>query len=121
VRRRTVLAGVAATLAGAARGQPVPGEALHDLAIAGGVLPADRRLVRAVKGDRLRLRIRSDAAGEFHLHALRLAVPVQPGQVAEVAFTAIASGRFRASWHAAGAADTGRHDAALLVLEVQPR
>jgi hypothetical protein len=85
------------------------------------VLPPAQRVIRASKGDRLRWRITSDAAGEFHLHALRLAVAVQPGRVAELAFTAFATGRFRASWHAAGAAEAGRHDAALVVLEVRPR
>jgi FtsP/CotA-like multicopper oxidase with cupredoxin domain len=121
LRRRALLFGPAAVLAGRSGAQPAAGEAVHDLAITGGLLPPDQRVIRAGKGDRLRWRITSDTPGDFHLHALRLAIAVQPGQVAELAFTAFATGRFRASWHATGAADTGRHDAALLVLEVQPR
>ncbi|MBA2961092.1 MULTISPECIES: hypothetical protein [Ramlibacter] len=122
MHRRAVLAGSGAALALWAGGAPAQAaETVHELAIAAGVLPAGQRLQRAVKGDRLRWRITSDTAGELHLHAYRLAVAVQPGRIAELAFTANASGRFRASWHPAGATNTDRHDAPLLVLEVQPR
>ena len=120
LRRRALLLSSGAFLAAGVRAQS-DAEAVHDLAIAGGVLLLEQRVIRAGKGDRLRWRITSDVPGELHLHAYRLAVAVQPGRIAELAFTAFASGRFRASWHAAGGADTGRHDAALVVLEVQPR
>jgi hypothetical protein len=120
-RRAVLLVPAAAVAAGRTRAQPAAGETVHDLAITAGVLPPGQRVIRATKGDRLRWRITSDAPGELHLHAFRLAIAVQPGQVAELPFTALATGRFRASWHAAGVADPGRHDAALLVLEVQPR
>lgn len=121
LRRRTILLGPGAVLAGWAFGQPTAGETMHDLAITDGMVQPGQRVIRARKGDRLRWRITSDTPGELHLHALRLAVAVQPGRVAELAFTAFASGRFRASWHATGAVTTERHVAALVVLEVQPR
>ena len=121
LRRRAVLFGPGAVLAGWALAQPTAGETVHHLAITDGVVQPGQRVIRARKGDRLRWRITSDAPGELHLHALRLAVAVQTGRVAELAFTAFATGRFRATWHATGAADTERHDAALVVLEVQPR
>ncbi len=96
-----------------------------ELQLVGGVLPPAQRLISVLKGDALRLRIRSDAAGELHLHAYRLSVALQPGQPAELTFTAHASGRFRFEWHAASAQrpvpPADHHAAPLAVLEVRPR
>lgn len=111
--------------------QPVPdptrdraGEQARELRVAGGALPVDQRLIPALKGDRLRWRITSDAAGELHLHAYRLSAAVQPGSVTELIFTAHATGRFRVEWHArgeTGAASHGHGSAPLATLEVRPR
>jgi hypothetical protein len=110
--------------AGAASSTGTP-TAVHDLQLVDGVLPADQRLITALKGDALRLRVSSNTAGELHLHAYRLSLALQPGQLAELAFTAHATGRFRLEWHgtkAPGAARPADHHAApLAVLEVRPR
>ncbi len=103
--------------------------AVHALRLVDGVVPAEQRLIRALKGDALQLRVSSNTAGELHLHAYRLSLALQPGQPAELAFTAHATGRFRFEWHAAktpgdapGAAPPADHHAApLAVLEVRPR
>ncbi len=114
-------------LAFGAAAEPVA--TLHELQLVNGVLPPEQRLIRALKGDAVRLRISSNQAGELHLHAYRLSLALQPGQPAELAFTAHASGRFRFEWHAAkspgavpGAAPPADHHAApLALLEVRPR
>jgi hypothetical protein len=99
--------------------------AVHELRLLDGLLPADQRLITALKGDTLRLRVRSNQAGELHLHAYRLTLALRPGQPAELAFTAHATGRFRFEWHAEKApGDAPRadhHAAPLAVLEVRPR
>jgi hypothetical protein len=115
-------AGAAASATGA---QP----ALHELRLVDGLLPAEQRLITALQGDTLRLRASSNTAGELHLHAYRLSLALQPGQPAELAFTAHATGRFRFEWHAAktpGAAPgpvppADHHGPPLAVLEVRPR
>jgi hypothetical protein len=101
---------------------------VRELQLTDGVLPAEQRLITVLKGDALRLRVRSNTAGELHLHAYRLTLALQAGPPAELAFTAHATGRFRFEWHAAktpgGApADAPRsdhHAAPLAVLEVRP-
>src|SRR5262245_4822341 len=76
-----------------------------DLAIPRGAAPAEPRVLRVHKDDRVRLKVTSEAAGEIHLHAYRLAATVAPGAPAELNFTARAAGRFRIEWHpAAGTA-----------------
>ncbi len=94
------------------------------LAIFDGSLPKAQRLIQARKGDKLRWRISSNAAGTFHLHAYRLVVPLQAGQTNELAVDAFATGRFRLEWHGAqdkGTGNTGHHAPPLAILEVLPR
>ena len=87
-----------------------------------GELPQAQRLLAVVKGERVHWQIISDSAGELHLHGYRLSVHVQPGQTAELTFTAHATGRFRIEWHSAGdpAGASAHHVAPLAVLEVRP-
>jgi hypothetical protein len=99
-----------------------------NLAIVDGTVPAAQRLIKAQKGQSLRWRITSNQAGELHLHAYRLHAAVKPGQVAELAFTAHATGKFRLEWHGAqdkpvpkDAAPGHHHAPALATLEVRPR
>jgi pullulanase/glycogen debranching enzyme len=99
-----------------------------DLSIINGALPAEQRLIKVQKGQQLRWRINSNQAGEVHLHAYRLHATVKPGQVAELAFTAHATGKFRLEWHGAqdkvspkDAAPGHHHAPALATLEVRPR
>jgi hypothetical protein len=122
-RRRALLAfGAACCTAGAA--EPPPAEVLRSLRIIDGTLAPEERLIAVQKDDRLRLRITSNLAGELHLHAYRLGVAVAPGQAAELAFTAHATGRFRIEWHPAAAradAPDAHHAPPLATLEVRPR
>jgi hypothetical protein len=126
MRAAWALVGWVAVVFGAAA-QPV--DTLHELQLADGVLPPAQRLITALKGDALRLRVTSNTAGELHLHAYRLSLALQPGQPAELAFRAHATGRFRFEWHGAktpgdapGTASPAAHHAApLAVLEVRPR
>jgi hypothetical protein len=113
----------AAGLAAAGSASAQAAEVLRSLHIVDGTLPPDERLIEARKGDRLRLRVTSNRAGELHLHAYRLSLALTPGETAELAFGAFATGRFRLEWHPAKAegAPAGGHDAApLATLEVQP-
>ncbi len=92
--------------------------------IVDGALTPDQRLIKVYRGDRLRWRVISNAAGALHLHAYRLSLQLLAGQAQELAFTAFASGRFRVEWHAAGQpghAAATHHASALAMLEVQPR
>jgi hypothetical protein len=99
-----------------------------DLSIVDGAVPAAQRLIKVHKGQPLRWRITSNQAGELHLHAYRLHAAVKPGQVAELAFTAHATGKFRLEWHGGqdkpvpkDAAPSHHHAPALATLEVRPR
>jgi hypothetical protein len=101
-----------------------PPEKAIELAMVRGVVPAQQRVIKAEKGDALRIRITSDTAGELHLHGYRLAVTLAPGEPAELAFTAYATGRYPFEWHAAVPAAntvTPRHGAAPATLEVRPK
>ena len=93
-----------------------------NLALVDGVLPLAQRFPKAMKGDLLRWRITSNTAGEFHLHAYRLSAKINPGETAELVFTAFATGRFRLEWHGRNdpPAAAGHHAAPLAVLEVRP-
>ena len=99
-------------------------EKIRELVIVDGALPAGERLIKVLKGDRLRWRITSNQPGEVHLHAYRLHVQLQPGLPGEMAFTAFATGRFRLEWHAAAAqaASAASHQVSpLAMFEVRPR
>jgi pullulanase/glycogen debranching enzyme len=98
------------------------------LSIVDGALPAEQRLIKVQKGQALLWRITSNQAGELHLHAYRLHAAVKPGEVAGLAFTAHATGKFRLEWHGAqdkaspkDAAPSHHHAAPLATLEVRPR
>jgi hypothetical protein len=99
-------------------------ERVLDLRIIAGVLPAEQRVIRVSKGERVRWRLSSDAPGEVHIHAYHLEVTVPAGQPADLAFKAFATGRYRVEWHpvAGKPAVPGAHHAPpLATLEVHPR
>jgi FtsP/CotA-like multicopper oxidase with cupredoxin domain len=100
-----------------------PAEKPFELAISRGTLPAPQRVVRVDKGDQVRLRLTSDAPGAIHLHGYRLEAKLTPGERAELAFKAYATGRYRIEWHRAGeTGETGRHHGPpLATLEVRPK
>lgn len=118
MRLLTLGAGVLACAAAQAQ---LPQQAASELALVDGVLQPAQRLIVAAKGDALRWRIVSNLPGEVHVHAYRVSVALQPGQAAELAFKAHASGRFRVEWHGAGGVPGSHHAAPLATLEVRPR
>lgn len=114
-------------LFGAALACLVPAQAAErsfELNIAEGRLQPAQPVLRVDKGDTVRWRMQSQQAGELHLHAYRLQARLVPGQPAELAFTAHASGRFRLEWHADAEpkqSSGGHHAPPLAVLEVRPK
>ena len=96
---------------------------MFTLDITRGAVATPQRLLKVEKGDALKLRVTSDAPGELHLHGYRLSAKLAPGQAAEIAFTAYATGRYPFEWHAAGeSAGTKSHRGPpLATLEVQPK
>lgn len=113
---------LAALAAATSRAAELP-EKTYDLVIIDGAVPAAQRVIKAEKGDTLRIRVTSDAPGELHLHGYRLEAKLAPGQPAELAFKAHATGRYPFEWHAAqGAAKSGAHRGPpLAALEVRPK
>ena len=100
-----------------------PAEKTFELAISGGQVAKEQRLIRVDKGTPVKLRVTSDAAGSLHLHAYKLEAHLAPGTPTELAFNARATGRFRFEWHAdnATAKSGGHHGPPLATLEVRPK
>ena len=100
-----------------------PAEKSYELAISGGQVAKEQRLIRVDKGTPVKLRVTSDAAGSLHLHAYKLEAHLVPGTPAELAFNARATGRFRFEWHAdnAKAKSGDHHGPPLATLEVMPK
>lgn len=89
-----------------------------------GVVPAPQRTLKVEKGDAVNLAVKSDAAGELHLHGYQLSVKLVPGQLANLAFIAFATGRYPFEWHPADtrAAGSSHHRGPpLAVIEVRPK
>ena len=79
------------------------------------------RTVRALRGDAIVLRIRSDEKLSVHVHGYDVRGDVKPGSVTSLALVARFEGRFPVTAHLADA-KSGRHGAepTLLYLEVHP-
>lgn len=107
---------------GAAGAADVP-QKVFNLDIARRTVAAPQRVLKAEKGDALKLRITSDTPGELHLHGYRLSATLAPGQPAELTFNAYATGRYPFEWHAANEAAGGKphRGPPLATLEVQPK
>lgn len=111
---------VALVLAGGAPADAA--ERVFELRIDNGALPKERRVIRVKQGDAVRLRWTSDAPTVLHLHGYDIERKVEPGMIAEMAFTAHATGRFSISVHsAADESKGGHHHHPLARLEVHPR
>jgi heme/copper-type cytochrome/quinol oxidase subunit 2 len=100
-----------------------PAEKSYELAISGGQVAKEQRVIRVDKGTPVKLRVTSDTAGSLHLHAYKLEAHLAPGTPAELAFNARATGRFRFEWHAdnAKAKSGDHHGPPLATLEVMPK
>jgi len=98
-------------------------EKTFTLTIAGGAVPKEQRTMRVEKGDAVRVRVKSDAAGELHLHGYRLALRLSRDGAGELELLAYATGRYPFEWHGAGDAAAARkhHGPPLATLEVRPK
>jgi hypothetical protein len=93
-----------------------------DLKIEEGRLPPNQRLIRVKQGDAVRLRWSSNRAIVLHLHGYDIETKVEPGTIAEMTFTAHATGRFPVEEHKPKAGGGHSHgEAALARIEVLPR
>jgi len=93
--------------------------ATFELRIENDRVAANMRLIRVKQGDVVRLRWTADQATNLHLHGYDIEVKVAPGAVAEMNFTARATGRFPVSVHKPHGGHT--HDPPLVHVEVHPR
>ena len=97
-------------------------EVAFDLKIEKGRVAERMQLVRVRQGDAVRLRWTSDRPIVLHLHGYDIETKVLPGLVAEMVFTARATGRFPVEEHRSDARGNHSHGEAPLVrLEVRPR
>lgn len=94
---------------------PAPAVARLELQIAEGRLLGEPQSYRLSQGAQVELQLRSDRAGELHLHGYDLEAKVQAGLPALLSFRADHAGRFEMELHSkAGHIDLG-------ALEVQPQ
>jgi hypothetical protein len=118
LRRHLLLRGGAALLLAAGGAAALAAELAFDLKLAHGRVAENMRLIRVTQGDLVRLRFTTDQPVVLHLHGYDIETRVVPGTVAELNFTAYATGRFAIHLHGAG----HNHDEApLAVIEVYPR
>jgi hypothetical protein len=98
-------------------------EAAFDLRIEQGRVLDTARLMRVHEGDVVTLRCISDRPVVLHLHGYDIEQRVSAGAVAELAFTATATGRFPIEIHAPAAEAGGyAHEGVpLATIEVYPR
>ena len=118
-RRMLLLAPTAAVLA------PVGASAVDltfDLKIERGQVPQNMRVIRVSQGDVVKLRWSTDQPLTLHLHGYDIEQTLERGAVAEMTFTARATGRFPVHVHD-GSARAGSHshqEAPLVLIEVYP-
>jgi hypothetical protein len=99
-----------------------PAEVTFDLRIEKGSVAQSMRLIRVKQGDAVRLRWSTDRPIALHLHGYDIEIKVEPGRIADMAFTARATGRFPVEEHKSDARGGHSHGEAPLVrIEVYPR
>ena len=96
-------------------------ELTFNLRIENGKLPVNMRLVRVKQGDVVKLRWSTNKQIELHLHGYDIERKVEPGVVAEMTFTARATGRFPVQEHQAQSGGGHTHGAPIVQVEVLPR
>jgi hypothetical protein len=92
-----------------------------DLRVERGRVPANMRLIRVKQGDAVILRWRADRPLALHLHGYDVETKVEPGAVAEMSFTARATGRFSVEEHKPKTGGGHTHEAPIVRIEVYPR
>jgi hypothetical protein len=111
-----------ALIAFASRAVAQTAEVAFDLSIEKGRVAANMRLIRVRQGDAVKLRWTTDRPIILHLHGYDIETKVEPGAVAEMAFTARATGRFPIEEHRPNAKGGHSHGETPLVrIEVRPR
>jgi hypothetical protein len=108
-------------VASSACGKTEPQARSFDLEVAHGKLTLNPPVIKVNQDDQVTLKIRGNEEGLFHLHGYDLPVKVTPGQTAELAFTANATGKFDIEFHPESAEGMGGEGMMLGSLEVQPR
>jgi hypothetical protein len=96
-------------------------ELTFELRIDRGQLPPAKRLIRVKQGDVVKLRWSSDRPIALHLHGYDIERKVEPGVVAEMTFTALATGRFPVAEHQARSGGSHTHGAPIVQVEILPR
>jgi FtsP/CotA-like multicopper oxidase with cupredoxin domain len=94
-----------------------------DLKIERGQVPQNMRVIRVSQGDVVKLRWSTDQPVTLHLHGYDIEQTLERGAVAEMTFTARATGRFPVHVHD-GSVRTGSHshqEAPLVLIEVYPQ
>ncbi|MGB8636800.1 MAG: hypothetical protein WCD30_01560 [Pseudolabrys sp.] len=96
-------------------------ELTFELRIERGQLPTNKRLIRVKQGDVVKLRWSSDRPIALHLHGYDIERKIEPGVIAEMTFTARATGRFPVQEHQARSGSGHTHGAPIVQVEVLPR
>jgi hypothetical protein len=112
-----VLASTAAMFTGGAKAD----EITFELRIERGLVAPDKRLIRVQQGDVVTLRWSTDRPMILHLHGYDIETKAEPGAVAEMNFTARATGRFPVSIHRPEQGGGHTHEAPVVQVEVHPR
>jgi hypothetical protein len=96
-------------------------EVTYVLPIENGRLPADKRLIRVKQNDVVKLQWSTDKPITIHLHGYDIEKQIVPGAVAEMTFTARATGRFTVEPHIGTTQSGGHaHGDVLVTIEVYP-
>jgi hypothetical protein len=91
------------------------------LAITGGQVPANMRLIRVKQNDMVKLQWSTDKPMQIHLHGYDIEEELKPGTITEMAFAARATGRFTVAPHTGTTPGGGHsHGDALVTVEVYP-
>jgi hypothetical protein len=96
-------------------------ELTYDIRIDHDSVPDTMRLMRVHEGDVVTLRWSSDRPLTLHLHGYDIEKRVLAYGVAELKFTAYATGRFPIEIHAQAAGSAPHEGAPLAIIEVYPR
>jgi hypothetical protein len=96
-------------------------EVTFDLRVIRGHVPQNMRLIRVKQGDVVTLRWRSDRPIVLHLHGYDIERKIEAGGIAEMTFTARATGRFAVSEHKPQGNSGHTHGDSIVRVEVLPR
>jgi hypothetical protein len=121
LRRRMLLLPMAGALASSVGVQAA--ELTFDLKIERGQVAQNMRLIRVKQRDVVKLRCGADQPLTLHLHGYDIEQKVEAGTIAEMKFTARATGRFPIHLHDARerAGSPSHHEPPLVLIEVYPQ